>query len=57
MSQDSISEIAKGFNPEEHRAEWLKRLVDEFEKLEPLNQEILAQLQFVSVHEASHKYF
>jgi hypothetical protein len=36
MSQDSISEVAKEFNPEEHRAKWLKRLADEFEKLEPL---------------------
>jgi hypothetical protein len=36
MSQDSVQEVTKEFNPEEHRARWLKRLVDELDKIEPL---------------------
>lgn len=31
-----MSEVTEEFNPQEHRAKWLKRLADEFEKLEPL---------------------
>jgi hypothetical protein len=36
MSQDSINEITPEFNHEAHRARWLKRLVDELDKIEPL---------------------
>ncbi len=31
-----MNEESKEFNPEEHQAKWLKRLVDELDKIEPL---------------------
>ncbi len=31
-----MSEAAAELTPEEHRAKWLKRLVDELDKIEPL---------------------